>query len=54
MRLLVNEGRTPTVIFGPGHVTRAHIADEAVPLDDVVACARALAAWVVTELVPDR
>ncbi len=54
MRLLVNEGRTPTVIFGPGHVTRAHIADEAVPLDDVVACARVLAAWVVTELVPDR
>jgi acetylornithine deacetylase len=50
MRLLVNEGRTPTVIFGPGHVTRAHIADEAVPLDDVIACARALAAWVVTEL----
>ena len=50
MRLLVNEGRTPTVIFGPGHVQRAHIADEAVPLADVVACARVLAAWVVTEL----
>ena len=50
MRLLVNEGRTPTVIFGPGHVVRAHVADEAVPLDDVVACARALAAWVVMEL----
>ncbi len=50
MRLLVNEGGTPTVIFGPGHVTRAHIADEAVPIDDVVACARALATWVVREL----
>ncbi len=54
MRLLVNEGQTPTVIFGPGHVTRAHIADEAVLIDDVVACARALAAWVVTELVSSR
>ena len=50
MRLLVNEGRTPTVIFGPGHINRAHVADEAIPLDDVVACARVLAAWVVTEL----
>jgi acetylornithine deacetylase len=49
MRLLVNEGRTPTVIFGPGNVLRAHVADEAVPIDDVVACARVLAAWVVTE-----
>ena len=52
MRLLVNEGRTPTVIFGPGHINRAHVADEAIPLDDVVACARVLAAWVVTELGP--
>jgi len=50
MRLLVNEGRTPTVIFGPGHVNRAHIADEGVPLADVLACARTLAAWVVSEL----
>jgi acetylornithine deacetylase len=50
MRLLVNEGRTPTVIFGPGHVTVAHSADESVPLDDVVACGRVLAAWVVRSL----
>jgi len=50
MRLLVNEGRTPTVIFGPGAVTAAHAADEFVPLDQVVACARVLAAWVVREL----
>jgi acetylornithine deacetylase len=47
MRLLVNEGGTPTVIFGPGHVAVAHAADEYVPVDDVVACARVLAAWVV-------
>ncbi len=50
MRLLVNEGRTPTVIFGPGHVERAHVADESVPVDDVVTCARVLAAWVVGAL----
>ena len=50
MRLLVNEGGTPTVIFGPGHVMKAHSADESVPVDDVVACARVLAAWVVREL----
>jgi acetylornithine deacetylase len=50
MRLLVNEGHTPTVIFGPGNVTAAHAADEWVPLDQVAACARTLAAWAVREL----
>ncbi|HYL41308.1 MAG TPA: ArgE/DapE family deacylase [Candidatus Binatus sp.] len=52
MRLLVNEGRTPTVIFGPGAVTVAHAADEFVPVEQFVACARVLAAWVVEELSP--
>jgi acetylornithine deacetylase len=50
MRLLVEEGRTPTVIFGPGDVRVAHSADEHVPLAEVEACARVLAAWVVDEL----
>ncbi len=50
MRLLVNEGRTPTAIFGPGEVRFAHGADEHVPLAEVVDCARALAAWVAREL----
>ena len=50
MRLLVNEGRTPTVIFGPGDVRVAHSADERVPLAQVEACARVLAAWLVDAL----
>ena len=50
MRLLVNEGRTPTVIFGPGDVRVAHSADERVPLAEVEACARVLAAWIVDAL----
>ena len=50
MRLLVNEGATPTVMFGPGDVDVAHAADEWVALADVVACARVLAAWVAAEL----
>ena len=50
MRLLVNEGRTPTVIFGPGDVRWAHSADERVPLAEVADCARVLASWVVREL----
>jgi acetylornithine deacetylase len=50
MRLLVNEGATPTVIYGPGHIAAAHSADEYVPLEDVAACARTLAAWVVSAL----
>jgi acetylornithine deacetylase len=52
MRLLINEGRTPTVIFGPGDVRLAHSADECVPLAEVVDCARVLAAWLARELVP--
>jgi acetylornithine deacetylase len=50
MRLLVRQGATPTVMFGPGDVRVAHAADEQVALTDVVACARVLAAWVVQEM----
>ncbi len=50
MRLLVHQGDTPTVMFGPGDVRVAHAADEHVALDEVVACARVLAAWVVRTL----
>jgi acetylornithine deacetylase len=51
MRLLVQQGNTPTVIFGPGDKRVAHSADEWVSVDDVAACARTLAAWLVRELV---
>jgi acetylornithine deacetylase len=50
MRLLIHEGGTPTVMYGPGDVRVAHAADEHVALDDVAACARVLAAWVVRTL----
>ncbi len=50
MRLLVNEGNTPTVIFGPGDVRHAHSADEHVSLAEVADCACVLANWVVAEL----
>lgn len=52
MRLLVNEGGTPCVLFGPGDVRVAHAANEHVALGEVVACARTLAAWIVGELAP--
>jgi acetylornithine deacetylase len=51
MRLLVREGATPTVLFGPGDVRVAHAADEHVDLAEVVASARVLAAWLARELV---
>jgi len=51
MQMFVNVGGTPCVIFGPGDVRVAHSADEHVPLDEVVDCARVLAAWVERELV---
>jgi acetylornithine deacetylase len=50
MRLFVNAGDTPCVIFGPGDVRLAHGADERVPLAEVEACARVLAAWLADEL----
>ena len=37
MRLLVNVGRIPTVLFGPGDVRVAHMPDEYVPIDDLAA-----------------
>lgn len=43
MRLLVNEGNTPAVLFGPGDVRKAHQPDEFVPLDDLAATVRTLA-----------
>lgn len=51
MRLFINVGDTPCVIFGPGDVRIAHSADEHVPLDEVVQCAAVLAAWVGSELL---
>ena len=42
MRLLVNVGRIPTVLFGPGDVRVAHMPDEYVPIDDLRAAAGTL------------
>jgi acetylornithine deacetylase len=43
MRLLVNVGETPTVMFGPGDVRVAHRPDEFVPIADLVTVTRTLA-----------
>lgn len=43
MRLLVNEGKIPTVMFGPGDVRVAHGPDEFVPIDDLLLTVRSLA-----------
>jgi acetylornithine deacetylase len=43
MRLLVNEGRTPTVLFGPGDVRQAHRPDEYVPVIDLEIAVQTLA-----------
>ena len=42
MRLLVNEGATPTVLFGPGDVRRAHAPDEFITISELEAATRAL------------
>jgi acetylornithine deacetylase len=43
MRLLVNEGGTPTVIFGPGDVRNAHAPDEFVEVAELETATRTLA-----------
>lgn len=43
MRLLVNEGNTPTVIFGPGDVRRAHAPDEFVEVAELELAVQTLA-----------
>jgi acetylornithine deacetylase len=54
MRLLVREGRTPTVLFGPGDIRRAHVPDEYVPIADLVAATRALVLTVLRFCAPSR
>jgi acetylornithine deacetylase len=43
MRLLVNQGGVPTVLFGPGNVRHAHRPDESVPIEDLLTVARVIA-----------
>ncbi|HYW28880.1 MAG TPA: ArgE/DapE family deacylase [Gaiellales bacterium] len=50
MRLLVNEGATPTVLYGAGDPFLAHAPDEHVDLEEVAKCARVLAVWVMRAL----
>ncbi len=42
MHLLVHQGNTPTVMFGPGDVRLAHVPDEYVPIADLEAATRSL------------
>jgi acetylornithine deacetylase len=43
LRLLTGLGGIPTVHYGPGDAALAHARDEAVPIDEVLTCAGALA-----------
>ena len=43
MRLLVNEGGMPTVLYGPGDVRHAHQVDEFVPLAHLLTVTQTLA-----------
>ncbi|MBW3566219.1 MAG: ArgE/DapE family deacylase [Acidobacteria bacterium] len=43
MNLLVNRGKTPAVIFGPGDVRTAHAPDESVPIAELEAATKTLA-----------
>ena len=51
MRLHINQGRTPTVMYGPGDAAVAHSADEFVPLAQVLECVEVLVNWLSTTLV---
>lgn len=43
MRLLANEGETPTVLFGPGDVRRAHAPDEYVEIAELETATKVVA-----------
>jgi acetylornithine deacetylase len=43
MRLLVNEGDTQTVLFGPGDIRQAHAANESVAVEELELTAKTLA-----------
>lgn len=43
MRLLVNQGDTPTLLFGPGDVRKAHAPDEYVSIEDLKVATKVLA-----------
>ena len=43
MRLLVNLGNTPTMIFGPGELRQAHTANESVSIESLEAAAKTYA-----------
>jgi len=40
LRLLVNIGKIPTLLFGPGDLNRAHMPDERIAIPDVLQAAR--------------
>ena len=42
-RHLINVGKTPTIIFGPGDIRVAHGPNEYVPMEDLKTCAETLA-----------
>jgi acetylornithine deacetylase len=42
MRLLVHVGDTPTVLYGPGDVRRAHAPNEFVPINELATATKAL------------
>ncbi len=43
MRHLINTGKIPTVLFGPGDVRQAHAPDEYVKIKELVTVTRVLA-----------
>jgi acetylornithine deacetylase len=52
MRLLANEGATPTVLYGPGDVRRAHAPDEFVEIAEMEAATRVLALTILRFCTP--
>jgi acetylornithine deacetylase len=50
MRLLVHQGATPTVLYGPGDPLVAHAPDEHIDLEQIARCARVLAVWTMRAL----
>ncbi len=42
-RFLINQGRTPTVIFGPGATSEMHAMNESIPIENLIIATKVLA-----------
>lgn len=44
----MNQGRVPSIVFGPGTIAQAHRPDEHIPVSEYLACIERLIEYIAT------